>query len=230
MSTRPRVLVMAKAPVAGRVKTRLGKDIGMGPAARVAAAALLDTLDACTVAFGAGHCHLALDGDLSTAVDGGLIHLALAGWSVTGQRGAGFADRLVNAHADLAAASRGPVIQIGMDTPQVTPRMLAAVAAALGGDGEGDGAFDAVLGPAPDGGWWVLALRDAADAAPLAAIAMSTPTTWADTRSALTSSGLRVSDTASLRDVDTVGDAVRVAHEAPDSRFARAWAAVAPVV
>ena len=216
---------MAKAPVAGRVKTRLGQDIGMDDAARLAAAALLDTLDACTRGFGAQHCHLALDGDLATAVDGALIHQAVAGWSVTGQRGDTFAARLVNAHADLGGTASGPVVQIGMDTPQVTPALLTAVVAAL--CAEGDEAADAVLGPAPDGGWWVLGLRDSADAAPLVDVAMSTPTTCADTRQALVGSGLRVSTTAILRDVDTVADAVAVAHDAPDSRFARAWASVA---
>jgi len=182
---------MAKAPVSGRVKTRLGRDIGMDEAARLAAAALLDTLDACTSAFGADHCHLALDGDLSTAVDGDLIRPALSGWSVTGQRGDTFAARLVNAHADLAATAPGPVVQIGMDTPQVTPRLLAAVVAALGSEGEG--AADAVL-------------------------------------EALRSTGLRVVTTATLRDVDTVPDAVVVAHDAPNSRFAGVWASVAQAV
>lgn len=228
MSPQARVLVMAKAPVSGRVKTRLGRDIGMDEAARLAAAALLDTLDACTSAFGADHCHLALDGDLSTAVDGDLIRPALSGWSVTGQRGDTFAARLVNAHADLAATAPGPVVQIGMDTPQVTPRLLAAVVAALGSEGEG--AADAVLGPAADGGWWVLALHDAGHAAPLAGVAMSTPTTCADTLEALRSTGLRVVTTATLRDVDTVPDAVVVAQDAPNSRFAGVWASVAQAV
>ena len=220
---------MAKAPVAGRVKTRLGYDIGMDLAARLAAAALLDTLDTCTRGFGADHCHLALDGDLSTAVDGDLIRRALAGWSVTRQRGDTLAVRLVNAHGDLAEAAPGPVVQIGMDTPQVTPQSLASVVAKLDsdGNGDGDGAVDAVLGPAPDGGWWVLALRDAAHAAPLAGVAMSTATTYVDTRHALASSGLRVSITGTLRDVDTVADAIAVAHDAPDTHFSRSGAAVA---
>lgn len=227
MSPQPRVLVMAKAPVSGRVKTRLGQDIGMDDAARLAAAALLDTLDACTDGFGADSCHLALDGDLSTAVDGELIRKALAGWSVVEQRGDTFADRLVNAHTDLATAADGPVVQIGMDTPQVTPQLLNAVVAALA---EGDEAIDVVLGPAPDGGWWVLGLRDAAHAALLAGVAMSTPTTCADSHEALRSTGLRVVTTATLRDVDTVPDAVVVAHDAPNSRFAGVWASIAPGV
>ena len=223
MNPRPRALVMAKAPVPGRVKTRLGHEIGMDAAARLAAAALLDTLDSCTSAYGVDRCHLALDGDLDVAVSAELIVKALAGWSVTTQRGDTFAARLVNAHADLAAAAPGPVVQIGMDTPQVTAQLLSAAAAALGAAGD-PASSDAVLGAAPDGGWWVLALRDSANAAPLAGVAMSTPTTCADTRAALTAAGLRVATTTTLRDVDTVADAVSVAHEAPETRFARAWA------
>ncbi len=61
-----RALVVAKAPVPGRVKTRLGAAIGMDAAARLAAAALLDTIAACRSAF--AECHLALDGDLDEAV------------------------------------------------------------------------------------------------------------------------------------------------------------------
>ncbi len=44
--------MLAKAPVAGRVKTRLGADVGMAYAAELAAAALLDSLDACADGFG----------------------------------------------------------------------------------------------------------------------------------------------------------------------------------
>ena len=48
------LLVVAKAPVAGRVKTRLGAEIGMDAAAQVAASSLLDSVLACTAAAGAG--------------------------------------------------------------------------------------------------------------------------------------------------------------------------------
>lgn len=220
----PRGLVVAKAPVAGQVKTRLGAEIGLDVAAEVAAASLLDTLAACTAAFGPGGCHLALAGDLAGAVRGGSIRTALRGWTVFPQRGEGFAERLVNAHADVAARASGPVVQIGMDTPQVTPEHLVASAAALGED-----ELDAVLGPAPDGGWWVLALRDPHAAAPLSSVAMSTPRTYVDTRDALRASGLRVGATTELRDVDTVADGEAVSVAVPDGEFARRWVAVRPI-
>lgn len=207
-----KVLVLAKAPVPGRVKTRLGADVGHERAADLAAAALLDTLAAATSA--ARECHLALDGDLTDAVRGEEIRDQLSGWTVSPQRGDGFAQRLVNAHHD---AGPGLVVQIGMDTPHATAGDLVAAADALGGD-------DVVLGPAPDGGWWTLVRRDPAAARPLGLVAMSTPTTYDDTRAALQRAGLSVGTTATLRDVDTVADAEAVAALAPGTRFAHAWA------
>lgn len=213
----PRVLVVAKAPVAGRVKTRLGADIGDEAAAEVAAACLLDTIDAATAAVGAERCHLSLAGDLAEAVRGDEILAALAGWSTAAQVGDGFDERLAHAHAAVAASGPGAVVQVGMDTPQVTPDLLLDAAAPLA-------THDAVLGPADDGGWWVLALRDPADAAVLAGVEMSTPSTYDDTRAALLVAGLSVGGTATLNDVDTVADAEAVlAAVATGSRFAGAW-------
>jgi glycosyltransferase A (GT-A) superfamily protein (DUF2064 family) len=208
------VLVMAKAPVAGRVKTRLGAHVGAAHAADLAAAALLDTIDAVADSGASGY--LSLAGDLSGARRGAEISRALAGWTVTGQRGAAFAERLVRAHAD---AGDGLVVQIGMDTPQVTGDQLRAAAADLGGD-------DAVLGPAHDGGWWTLVRREARVAEALAAVTMSTPTTCTDTEVALRRAGHRVGRTVALLDVDDVDDARAVAAAHPGTRFARAWAAL----
>ncbi|MCA1480951.1 DUF2064 domain-containing protein, partial [Bradyrhizobium sp. NBAIM08] len=130
------------------------------------------------------------------------------------QHGDGFAERLVNAHGDVPGD--GAVVQIGMDTPQVTAALLERAAAGLA-------THDAVLGPAEDGGWWVLGLTDPGAAAALADVAMSTPTTYLDTREALAAAGHRVTTTAVLRDVDTIEDAEAVALGAPDGEFARAW-------
>jgi len=210
-----RALVLAKAPVAGRVKTRLGADVGMAYAAELAAAALLDSLDACAAAFGPGACWLSLSGDLTEAVRADELAAAIRGWTVVPQRGHDFGERLVNAHLDAGAVD-GAVVQIGMDTPQVTATDLTAVA-------DGLGEHQAVLGDAPDGGWWVLGLRRAHAAAALRGVPMSTPTTGADTRSALEAAGLAVGTTTELTDVDTVADADAVAALAPHGRFAAAW-------
>ncbi len=145
-----RVLVVAKAPVAGFVKTRLGVVVGAATAAELAAAALLDTIDAAAEAVGPERCHLSLAGDISSAVRGAEIADLLRQWTVTPQRGEGFAARLAAAHLD---AGPGPVAQIGMDTPQVAARDFVRVFVDLA-------EADAVLGAAGDGGWWVLGRRD----------------------------------------------------------------------
>lgn len=205
------VLVMAKAPVPGQVKTRLGAAIGQDRAADLAAAALLDTLEATAASGAAGH--LCLAGDLSRAVRRDDIARALDGWTVTRQRGDDFATRLVHGHAD---AGDGVVVQIGMDTPQVTGEVLRAAADTLVD-------HDAVLGPALDGGWWALARRDPTVAEVLTRVVMSTSSTCADTEAALVLAGHRVGFTRALTDVDTLADARTVARQVPGAHFARAW-------
>lgn len=211
-----RVLVVAKAPVPGSVKTRLGVSIGDRAAAQVAAAALADTLMVASAAAGSANCHLALAGDLGGAVDRERIRDLLCGWTVTEQRGGDFAARLVNAHAD---AGLGDVVQIGMDTPQVTPELLIAAARSLAD-------HDVALGPADDGGWWALARRDPAVVRGLGTVPMSTPSTYALTWGALAATGASVAMLPGLRDVDTLADARAVAGQVPGTAFARAWAAV----
>jgi glycosyltransferase A (GT-A) superfamily protein (DUF2064 family) len=206
-----KILIVAKAPVAGQVKTRLGAVVGAERAAELAAASLLDTIEACVLAGAAGH--LCLAGDLGDAVRGRAISAALTGWTITEQRGEGFAERLVNAHAD---AGDGVVVQVGMDTPQVTPAALAAVAARLEGHG-------AALGPATDGGWWALARHDAEVVRHLVDVPMSTATTFVDTHRALERAGCRVAHGEAMTDVDTVADADHVAALAPRTRFAGVW-------
>ena len=207
------VLVLAKAPVPGQVKTRLCPPATPGEAARIAAASLLDTLDAtrgrCTV--------VALVGSLADAERRAEVRAALARCRVVPQRGATFAARLVAAHAD--AGGNGPVIQLGMDTPQLDAALLDEAGRALG-------SCDAVLGPARDGGWWALGVHDPRHARVLAGVPMSTPDTGALTLRALHAAGLRVTLLPELSDVDTMEDAERVAAVAPGSRFATAVAQV----
>jgi hypothetical protein len=209
--------VVAKAPVAGFAKTRLAVSVGARAAARLAAAALLDTLDSAravpntTVAC-------ALTGDLTEAERADELAAALADCVVFPQRGADFADRLANAHAEVAARFPGaPVLQVGMDTPQVQPPLLIDALTRLA-------ATDAVLGPALDGGWWALGLRDPTDAHVLRTVPMSRPDTGARTAAALRTIGLQVGTLPELSDVDTMADAVAVAAQAPASRFAQAVA------
>jgi glycosyltransferase A (GT-A) superfamily protein (DUF2064 family) len=212
------LLVMAKAPVPGLVKTRLCPPATPVEAARIAAAALLDTLE--TVRATRLVPVLACAGRPADGVAGARLRAALAGWTVLPQRGTGLADRLANAHADTAAAFPGhPVLQIGMDTPQVTAEQLTAAAGRLESSG-------GVLGAAVDGGWWALGLRDPAHAAALRGVPMSTPETGRLTLAGLTARGLRIAALPVLRDVDEWADALAVAAAVPGSRFARAVAAV----
>ena len=111
-----------------------------------------------------------------------------------------------------------------MDTPQVDPDLLAEAAAPLR-----HGAVDAVVGPAADGGWWALGLRDPRAAAVIADVPTSRDDTGERTVAALRAAGLRVGLLPELIDVDTAADAVAVAREAPGTRFAAAVAALPAV-
>ena len=214
------VLVVAKAPVPGQAKTRLAASVGDRAAADIAAAALLDTLDAVAAANVQSRV-VALDGDLDGASAGDEIRSSLADFTVVPQRGANFADRLANAHIDAAEAAGGlPVLQIGMDTPQVTDELIGDCARDLL-------AADAVLGLARDGGWWVLGVTEATMADCLRAIPMSRSDTGAVTLAALGHTGANVSLVPTLADVDTVDDIDLVRRVCPPGgRFARVTLAV----
>lgn len=209
------VLVVAKAPVPGLAKTRLAAAVGPAAAADAAAAALLDTLDAVAVADVAVRV-VALTGDLDAAARGGQLRERLADFTVLPQRGADFAERLVNAHLDASVASAGlPVLQIGMDTPQVSGALLDRIAATLL-------ASEAVLGPAADGGWWVLGIHDPVRAECLSEVPMSRSDTCAVTLRALEDTGVYVTVVDELADVDVIDDVDAVRHAcAPESRFRR---------
>jgi glycosyltransferase A (GT-A) superfamily protein (DUF2064 family) len=109
------------------------------------------------------------------------------------------------------------VLQIGMDTPQVTGSLLTAAAGELARAG-----VDAVYGPATDGGWWALGLAEPYRATFLAGVVMSRADTGARTLAGLRTIGPRVSELVTLTDVDTIDDVATVASELrPDSHFLR---------
>ena len=214
------VLVVARAPVAGQAKTRLAAHVGSVAAADLAAAALLDVLAAVTSA--GARLVVALTGDLGQAARRDAVAAALAQADVFAQRGDAFADRLAAAHAEARAlVGTGPaILQVGMDTPQLTPALLRASLRTAD-------ASDAALGLAEDGGWWALAVRDPAWADALRAVPMSRADTGERTLAALRAAGAQVAVLPTVRDVDTWADARAVAALTPDSAFGAAVEALA---
>ncbi|MFJ6742799.1 DUF2064 domain-containing protein [Streptomyces sp. NPDC091279] len=190
------LLVIAKEPVPGRVKTRLTPPFTPSQAASLAEAALADTLRAVAAAPAARRV-LVLDGAPGPWLP--------PGFDVVRQGAGGLDERLAAAFAGCA----GPALLIGMDTPQVTPELLTVDFAEC----------DAYLGPAEDGGFWALGLADP-DPALLRGVPMSTPVTGAVQRERLVRAGLRVRDLPRLRDVDTAADALAVAALVPHGAFA----------
>lgn len=201
------LLVVAKAPLPGRSKTRLCPPCSPEEAAALAEASLADTL-ASVASCGAARRVLALEGPPGAWLP--------PGFEVIPQRGGGLDERLAWAFADIGE----PTVQIGMDTPQVTPRLLSEAMAALEAP-----RTDAVLGEAEDGGWWAIGLRRP-DPAAFLGVPMSTPRTGTAQRRRLDALRLRVTSLPRLRDVDTYEDAVAVASSIPASRFARALASI----
>jgi rSAM/selenodomain-associated transferase 1 len=200
------VLVIAKAPVAGRVKTRLCPPCTPEQAAQLARAALQDTLAAAGAA-GAARRVLVLDGAPGPWLP--------AGWQVVPQRGDGLAERLAAAFEDAGA----PAFLVGMDTPQLTAGLIHAGLRALA-------THDAAFGPAADGGFWGIGLRRARRAV-FRDIPMSEPHTGLAQRRRLEELGLRTAELPALLDVDTIAAARTVAADAPESRFAATLAELA---
>ncbi|MCL6674519.1 TIGR04282 family arsenosugar biosynthesis glycosyltransferase [Streptomyces panaciradicis] len=197
------LLVIAKEPRPGRVKTRLTPPFTPEEAAGLAEAALADTLDV-VARTPARRRVLVLEGEPGPWLP--------PGFEVVRQCAGGLDERLAAAFARCD----GPALLVGMDTPQVTPALLTVDFAGC----------DAYFGPAADGGFWALGLA-APDPGLLRGVPMSTPFTGAAQRARLT--GLRVRDLPELRDVDTADDAETVARAAPDGRFAAAHARLAAV-
>jgi len=207
------LLVLAKSPVPGSVKTRLCPPYSPYEAAALAEAALRDTLAA--VAATSLQRHVA-------ALDGAAGDWLPPGIDVIGQRGDGLDERIANAIDDAWASCDLPVVLIGMDTPQVTPGQLDEAARQLLRPES-----DAVLGPSQDGGFWLIGLRRP-DPRLIRGVPMSTSQTGAAQCARLLGAGLRVHRLATLRDVDTAEDAEAVAAAAPDGRFAAAVARLSP--
>jgi uncharacterized protein len=201
------LVVIAKEPLPGKAKTRLSPPCTPSQAATLAEAALLDTLDA--VARTPTHRRVLV-------LDGSPRRWRRPGLDVIPQRGVGLGERLAAAFEDVAE----PALLVGMDTPQLTPRLLLDGMRALASPD-----VDAVLGRAVDGGYWTIGLKRGGSEA-FAGVPMSCAATWTRQRARLHELGFSVHDHRHLRDVDTIEDACLVARAAPGSRFASSLAAI----
>ena len=202
------IFVLAKAPVPGHVKTRLSPPFSLAEAARLARAALADTLVAVAGAS-ASRRVLVIDGPVSEVPP-------LEGFEIIPQRGTGLAERLAAAFEDAGA----PALLIAMDTPQVTPELLERSSRTLM-----ETSVDCVIGPTHDGGYWGIGMKEVRTEAFLD-VPMSTPKTFLAQRDRLVNRGLRIRSLPRLRDVDEFHDAWVVAAEKPGTNFAYALAEI----
>jgi uncharacterized protein len=202
---RCRLVAMAKAPVAGAVKTRLARDAGVAAAtrfARVAAAALLGRMGADP----RWQTTLAVTPDTSVASrcwPHGLARMP--------QGGGGLDERMQRIFDRLPP---GPVVIVGTDIPGVTPAHIAQAFRLLG-------RHDAVFGPAADGGYWLVGLKRRPRVPRVFAdVRWSSRHALADTLANL--AGRSIASLATLSDVDTARDlaahAARVGRRVPPSR------------
>ena len=204
------LIVLAKEPRPGRVKTRLQTRFSADEAAALAAAALRDTLGVVR-RTAVGRRMLAFDGDPTGWDDG---------FEVTAQPAGSLNDRLAAAFAAVwtgAGATTERALLIGMDTPQVSTADLEV---------SWEGA-DALLGLSEDGGFWAIGLRAGHPADVLAdvfaGVPMSTDRTGSAQLARLFDLGLQVRLLPPRRDVDTPADAEAVARAYPQLAFSRCW-------
>lgn len=176
------IVVMAKECRPGAVKTRLCPPYTPIEAALIAEASLRDTLDTLERAPSVRRV-LCLDG---------AVGFDTRGWDVVPQRAGALDERI----AQALDGCRGPTVVVGMDTPQLTAAHLRAPLEHWPPD------VNAWFGPASDGGFWMLGLRDP-DGDLVRGIRMSQPDTGARQRERLVEAGLATRDLDTLTDIDT---------------------------
>jgi glycosyltransferase A (GT-A) superfamily protein (DUF2064 family)/SAM-dependent methyltransferase len=196
------VIILAKEPVPGRVKTRLQSRFTPEQAASLASAALTDTVRAVRASGIAGRI-LAWEGNPDA--------VPYAGFELIDQGTGGLADRLAQVLDQVLRSRAQPALLIAMDTPQISARLLNS-------DWEG---ADAVIGLTDDGGYWGIGLRTAPAKPIFDGIPMSTDRTGAAQLARLLDLGLQVKILPPLRDIDTPSDAEWVAEQFSDLSFSR---------
>lgn len=187
---KPTLIIMVKEPHPGRVKTRLGRDIGMVPAAwwfRHQTTRLLRRIQ-----DPRWRTILAVSPDIE-GLSSRVWPAHIPRW---GQGTGHLGDRMARM---LRAAHGAPACIIGADIPGITRHHITTAFRSLGD-------HDATFGPAPDGGYWLIGLKHPSKQPRsfLQGVAWSTDTALAD--SAATLPDHRIARIATLRDVDTAAD------------------------
>ncbi|MET0681531.1 MAG: TIGR04282 family arsenosugar biosynthesis glycosyltransferase [Burkholderiales bacterium] len=196
------VLVFAKAPVPGEVKTRLASVLGAAGAAALHERLVGRTL-ATAAAAAAGPVELCCGPDASHPA---LAALARAHGAMLTAQGPGDLGDRMNAAFRRALAGAPAAIVIGCDCPALTPDHLREAAGAL------DEGADAVLAPAEDGGYVLIGLARVAGAL-FAGIRWGESSVLADTRERLAALGWRWRELPTLWDVDRPEDLGRLRRE-----------------
>jgi uncharacterized protein len=189
-----RLAIMAKSPRAGQVKRRLGASLGPVAACRIYRACVAHTLRRLG-ADSRWHTSLAVTPDRDVAAR---FWPPVAGSRRVARFGQGAGDLGQRMQRLFARLPPGPAIIVGTDIPSLRPSHLAHAFRLLG-------ANDAVLGPAQDGGFWLVGLRRLPNLrAPFSGVRWSSPHALADTLANLR--GRRVAYAATLADIDTEAD------------------------
>ena len=184
--------VMAKAPKAGRVKTRLSPPLTLEQTAALNIQFLRDTTEnIATIPGAAGLISYTPVGD--EALFDGLLPETFA---LVPQRGDGFGERLLAAAEDILAIGYGSVCLIDSDSPTVPAAAFYRAVEALRAPGD-----RIVLGPSDDGGYYLIGLKQA-HAAPFERIAWSTGSVYAETVARCSEAGLEVVTLPTWYDVD----------------------------
>lgn len=195
-----RILVFAKAPVPGQVKTRLVPTLGEAGAAQLHRQLVERTLDtAATAGLGAI--------ELCCAPDTNDPYFAACakryGLSLRAQGEGDLGARMARA-LKLAVAAGTPGLLIGCDCPVLSPAYLREAAAALAGGSE------AVFGPAEDGGYVLVGLARMPPAQLFEDISWGTASVMQETRARLAHLGWRWRELATVWDVDRPEDLLRL--------------------
>ena len=187
-----RLIVFVKAPRTGFVKTRLGESLGRAEAC-AAYRSLVDRLF--TRLYRLSNVELRFAPDDAEAE----IRPWLAqGWTAAPQGEGDLGERLVRGFGEWFKQSAGRVVVIGSDCPDVTAEDIRSAWQALGD-------HDVVLGPAVDGGYWLIGLR-APRPELFEEIQWSTSRVLAETTLRARRAGMRVHQLRELSDVDTLDD------------------------